>query len=75
MSKCKPVLSFSRNTVRWVRLKLFLNSEEADRGNDGKTTSKSGRALNGISYTTESKELRGVEKAVCNIYSGAPTVS
>ena len=24
--------------------------EEADRGNDGKTTSKSGLALNGISY-------------------------
>ena len=37
-----------------------------------KTTSKSGLALNGISYYGE---LRGVGKAGCKIYSGAPTVS
>ena len=46
--------------------------EEADRGNDGKTTSKSGLALNGIYYYGK---LKGLEKAGCKNYSGAPTVS
>ena len=32
--------------------------EEANRGNDGKTTSKSGLALNGISYYGELKTAR-----------------
>ena len=48
--------------------------EEADRGNDGKTTSKSGLALNGMSYFRK-REPRGVEEAGCKIYNGAPTVS
>ena len=48
--------------------------EEADRGNDGKTTSKSRLALNGIKYYG-SWELQQVEEAGYKIYSGAPTVS
>ena len=32
------------------REQIKERDEEADRGNDGKTTSKSGLALNGISY-------------------------
>ena len=38
----------------WPRLshreQFMEGDEEADRGNDGKTTSKSGLALNGISF-------------------------
>ena len=33
--------------------------EEADRGNDGKTTSKSGLASNGISYYGKLRTARG----------------
>ena len=40
--------------VDWPRLSYSEQykegDEEADRGNDGKTTSKSGQALNGTSY-------------------------
>ena len=32
--------------------------EEADRGNDGKTTSKSGLALNGIHYCGKPRTVR-----------------
>ena len=48
--------------------------EEADRGNDGKTTPKSGLALNAISYHGKPRTTR-VEEAGCKIYSGAPTAS
>ena len=33
--------------------------EEADRGNDGKTTSKSGLALNGTSYYGKLRTVNG----------------
>ena len=48
--------------------------EEADRGNDGKTRSKSGLALNGIAYYGKPRP-RGVDEAGCKICSGAPMVS
>ena len=54
----------------WPRLSYreqFKEGDEAaDRGNDGKTTAKSGLALNGISYHA---------RLVVKIYSGAPTIS
>ena len=63
----------------WPRLSYMEQykegDEEADRGNDGKTTSKSGLALNGISYYQKVREPRGVEEAGCKICSGAPMVS
>ena len=44
----------ARHTIIWPRLsykqQFKEGDEEADRGNDGKTTSKGGLALNGISY-------------------------
>ena len=48
--------------------------EEADRGNDGKTTSNSGLVLNGIPYYGKPRTARS-GGAGCKIYSGAPTVS
>ena len=52
-----PMLNFVTQIVKhWdcprlsYREQLKEGDEEADRGNDGKTTSKSGLALNGISY-------------------------
>ena len=62
----------------WPRLsnreQFKEEDEEADTGNDGKTTSKSGLALNGISYYGKLR-TRGVEEAGCKFCSGAPTVS
>ena len=44
----------SHDDLDWPRLSYVEQfkegDEEADRGNDGKTTSKSGLALNGIYY-------------------------
>ena len=52
-----PVFSF-----KWPRLsyreQFKVGDEEADRGNDGKTTSKSGLALNGISYYGKPRTAR-----------------
>ena len=68
-SRCPP----SHDRLDWPRLSYreqFKEGDEgADRGNDGKTTPKSGLALNGIYY------YGGVEEAGCKIYSGAPAVS
>ena len=38
--------------------------EEADRGNDGKTTSKSGLALNGTAYCGKTENLEECRKLV-----------
>ena len=68
----------SHDHLDWPRLsyreQFKEGDKEADRGNDGKTTSKSGLALKGI-YYYRSQEPRGVEEAGCKMYSGAPTVS
>ena len=48
---------------------------EQDRGNDGKTTSKSGLALNGTAYCGKLKTARSGGSWVYKIYGGAPTVS
>ena len=65
----------SQARLDWPRLSYREQykggDEEADRGNDGKTTSKSGLALNG---TAHCGKLR-VEGVGCKIYGGAPTVS
>ena len=48
------VVRTSHDHLDWSRLsyreQFKEKAEEADRGNDGKSTSKSGLALNGISY-------------------------
>ena len=68
----------SHDHLHWPRLsyreQFKEGDEDADRGNDGKTTSKSWLALNGISYC-ESWEPQGVDEASCKIYSGASMVS
>ena len=68
----------SHDHLDWPRLpyreQFKEGDEEAGRGNDGKTTSKSGLALKEYT-TTESREPRGVEEAGCKIYTGAPTIS
>ena len=60
--------------LHWLRLsyreQFKEGDEEADRGNDGKTTSKSELALNGISYYGKLRTARSGGS-----YSGAPTVS
>ena len=52
----------SHDHLDWPRLsyreQLKEGDEEADRGNDRKTTSNSGLALNGISYYQKRKEWR-----------------
>ena len=62
----------------WPRLsyreQLKDGDKEVDRGNNGKTTSKSRLALNGISYYGKLR-MPGAEEAGCKIHSGAPTVS
>ena len=68
----------SHDHLDWPRLSCRYQfkegDEEADKGNDGKTTSKSGLALIGTSYYGK-REPRGVEEAGCKIYSGAPMSS
>ena len=52
----------SHDHLDWSRLsdreELKHRDEEADRGNDGKTTWKSGLALNGISYHGKPRTVR-----------------
>ena len=52
----------SRDHLDWPRLsyggQFKEGDEEADRGNDGKTTSKSELALNGIPYYGKSRIAR-----------------
>ena len=68
----------SHDHLDWPRLsyreQFKEGDEEKDRGNDGKTTPKSGLALNGISYYGKPR-TRGVEEAGCKINSGVPMVS
>ena len=58
-SVAKTVL---HGTVLWPRLsyreQYKEGDKEADRGNDGKTTSKSGLALNGIYYYGKPRTTR-----------------
>ena len=55
-------MGMSQDRVDWPRLsyteQFKEEDEEADRGNDGKTTSKSGLALNGISYCGKLRTAR-----------------
>ena len=55
-------LAESHDHLDWPRLsyreQFEEGYEEADRGNDGKTTSKSGLALNGISYYGKLRTVR-----------------
>ena len=51
-----------------------MGDEEADRGNDGKTTSKAGLALNGIYYYGKAENRGEWRKLGCKIFRGAPTV-
>ena len=50
----------SHDDLDWPRLsyreQFKKGDEEADRGNDGKSTSRSGLALNGILWKTENRE-------------------
>ena len=52
----------SHDHLDWPRLsyreQFKEGDEEADRGNDGKTTSKGGLALNGISYNRKLSTAR-----------------
>ena len=52
----------SRDHLDWSRLpyreQFKEGDEEADRGNDGKITSKSGMALNGVSYYGKPRSAR-----------------
>ena len=52
----------SHDHLDWPRLsyreQFKEGDEEADTGNDGKTTSKSGLALNGISYNRKLRIAR-----------------
>ena len=52
----------SHDHLDWPRLscreQFKEGDEEADRGNDGKTTSTSGLALNGISYYGKLRTMR-----------------
>ena len=57
-------LARERHAIIWTsqdypyREQFKERDEEADRGNDGKTTSKSGLALNGISYYGKPRTTR-----------------
>ena len=55
----------SHDHLDWPKLsyreQFKERDEEADRGNDGKTTSKSGLALNGISYYEKPRTARSGE--------------
>ena len=55
-------MSTSHDHLDWPRLsyreQFKEGDEEADRGNDGKTTSKSGLALNGIYYNGKPRTAR-----------------
>ena len=48
----------SLNCSQSYREQLKVGDEEADRGNDGKTTLKSGLAMNGISYYGKPRTAR-----------------
>ena len=54
--------------ICWPRLfsreQYKVGDEEADRGNDGKTTSKSGLALNGTAYCGKPRTARSGGKLV-----------
>ena len=58
----------ARLTIIWTgkdyREQFKEGDEEADRGNDGKTTSKSGLALNEISYYGKSRTVSEWRKLV-----------
>ena len=47
LTSVKSGTGMSRDHLDWPRLSCKEGDEEAGRGNDGKTTSKSGLALNG----------------------------
>ena len=51
-------LDWPREQRTSYREQFKEGDEEADRGNDGKTTSKSGQALNGISYYGKPRTAR-----------------
>ena len=55
-------------------LQLKEGDEEANRGNDGKTTSKNGLALNRTAYCGKLRTPRGVEEVGCKTYRGSPKV-
>ena len=58
-TQAEVVRGTSHDHLDWPRLsyreQLKEGDEEADRGNDGKTTSKSGLTLNGTSYYGKSR--------------------
>ena len=68
----------SHDRVDWpglsCREQFKKGDEEADRGNAGKTTSKSGLALTGIYYYGKPRTSRS-GGSCGKIYSGAPTVN
>ena len=66
----------SQDHLDWPRLsyreQYKEGGEEAEKGNDGKTTSKSGLALNGTSYCGRVRTVRSGGSG--KISNGAPTV-
>ena len=56
------ILTFAHDHPDWPRLsyreQFKEGDKETDRTNDGKTTSKSGMALNGISYYVKPRTAR-----------------